>query len=201
MNLEFAQLCYRLVESQTKAGGNTSHDEEWLEQVERTKEFVQSRDLERAEITALKALELAESFPPDDRRQGISLEILTEILFSKKKFALCAPFLMRLLEMYRRCLGPTHLDTGTIIHNIAMLYQEWGKLTDADKFFLDAIRIKSQSLGKDHRDVVAMTTQYAQLRSEIETKTPSPKIIRKQSKLTRTGQFSALQVPDNEFTV
>lgn len=189
------------VEMSENYAANTSQDEAWLEQMARTKQFVQARDLDRAELNALKALELAEAFPPDDRRQGVSLELLSEILFARRKFALCAPFLIRLLQMYKRCLGPSHLDTGTIVNNIAKLYQEWGKHDEADKYYLDAIRIKSQSLGKDHRDVVSLATQYAQFRSEIETSMPSPKIIRKQSnKLTRTGQFSALQVPDSEFT-
>lgn len=184
---------------------DTNHNEAaWREQVELTKKLVSLRDLDRAELNALAALEIAETFATDDRRQGVSIELLAEILFQKKKFALCAPFLIRLLEMYKRCLGPSHVDTGTIIHNIAMLYHEWGKLDLADRYFLDAIRVKSQSLGKDHRDVAALTAQYAQLRSEMETKTPSPKIVRKSSgKLSRTGQFAAMlqHVPDEEFAV
>jgi len=181
---------------------NTRLDNNWREHIELTKQLVQLRDLDRAELNALKALELAETFAPDDRRQGVSIELLSEILFQKKKYALCAPFLIRLLEMYKRCLGPSHIDTGTIIHNIAMLYHDWGKHSDADKFYLEAIRVKSQSLGKDHRDVGALTAQYSQLRTEIETAAPSgPKIIRKQSKLSRTGQFAVLQVPDDEFAI
>jgi tetratricopeptide (TPR) repeat protein len=180
---------------------NTRQDNSWREHIELTKQLVQLRDLDRAELNCLKALELAESFKPDDRRQGVSIELLSEILFQKKKYALCAPFLIRLLEMYKRCLGPSHLDTGTIIHNIAMLYHDWGKHADADKFYLEAIRVKSQSLGKDHKDVTALTAQYAQLKSDAETAAPSPKIIRKASKLTRTGQFAVLQVPDDEFAV
>lgn len=181
---------------------NSRQDNSWREHIELAKQFVTLRDLERAEVNALKALELAESFPTDDRRQGISLELLSEILFLKKRYAFCAPFLIRLLEMYKRCLGPMHSDTGTIMHNIAMLYHDWGKHLDADKYYLDAIRVKSQSLGKDHADVAALTAQYAQLRSDIERTAPSgPKIIRKQSKLTRTGQFSVSQVPDDEFAV
>ena len=185
------------------SGENTRQENSWREHLELAKQLLQFRDHDRAELNALKALEIAEGFAPDDRRQGVSIELLSEIFFAKKKYAICAPFLIRLLEMYKRCLGPMHLDTGTIAHNIAMLYHEWGKHSDAEKYYVDAIRIKSQSLGKDHRDVVALTAQYTQLRSESETasSSQSPKIIRKQSKLSRTGQFAVLQVPDDEFAI
>lgn len=164
---------------------------QWEELTALVRRLVQN-DLDQAELHCLNALEVAESFPADDRRQGITLELLTGIYFRKQQYPLCAPFLIRLLEMYKRCLGPNHLDTATIHQNVATLYQNWGKHSEASKCLLEAIRIKSSSLGKGHPDVEKLCADYAQLQAVVSTKQSGSRLALRQN-LTSTSQLSRIE--------
>ncbi len=176
----------------------------WEELAAQVKELIANRELERAEIVALQALAVAETFSLDDRRQGVSLELLTEILYQTKNYPYCAPFLVRLLEMYKRCLGPGHPDTGTIMHNVAMLYHSWGKYSEADYYYREAIKAKSKHFNKDSPEIADVTKHYAQLREAMVPETTPTRIAiqRVTNKLRRTGQFAAMtkNIPDDEFT-
>lgn len=159
--------------------------------------------LEDAQNQALKALAIAESFNPDDRRQGMALELLSGILFQKKLYAFSEPFMCRLVEMYKRCLGPQHLDTGTVLHNVALMYHGWGKLEEADSYYLQAVKVKSSHLAVDHPDMVVLTQNYAALRSVLVPleNAMKPKLPRPNNTdtLCLTGQFNVTSVPDSEF--
>ncbi len=136
----------------------------WQELVAKTQDAMAQSDLELARTCAFEALSLAETFPPDDRRQGIALELVTSVLYMKKQYQTCQPFLVRLLEMYKRCLGPEHIDTASIMHNLALLYHHSGKLEQADVQYLNAVKIKSAALGVEHPDVQQLTADYVDLR-------------------------------------
>lgn len=136
----------------------------WQELVSKTQEAIAQSDLELARTCAFEALSLAETFPPDDRRQGVALELVTSVLYLKKQYQSCQPFLVRLLEMYKRCLGPEHIDTASIMHNLALLYHHCGKLEEADVHYLKAVKIKSAALGVEHPDVQQLTADYVDLR-------------------------------------
>lgn len=117
-----------------------------------------------SEDLALAALKVAdESFQLDDRRIGITLELLSEIYYGTREYYKGAPIMTRLLDMYIRCLGPDHVDTGTVTHNAAMLYHSWNKYDEAEPFYLEALRIKKNGLGKAHPQVVALFGHYIQM--------------------------------------
>lgn len=165
---------------------------QWEESTALARRFASQNELEQAELHSLNALEVAESFPADDRRQGITLELLTGIYFRKQQYPICAPFLIRLLEMYKRCLGPNHVDTATIHHNVAMLYQNWGKPLQACKFLVEAIRIKSNSLGRNHPDVEKLCAEYAKLQAGESVKQSGSRSALRQN-LTATSQVRRIE--------
>lgn len=176
----------------------------WQELIAKSQEQLANGKLEEAQNSALQALAVAEAFAPDDRRQGMSLELLSGILFRQKKYAVCEPFLCRLVAMYKRCLGNEHVDTGTILHNVALMYQGWGRLEEADAYYLQAVKVKSAHLGVDHPDMVVLTANYAALRSVLvpleEAMRPRVKQYNNTDTLSLTGQFNVASVPDSEFS-
>ncbi|MDZ4836392.1 MAG: tetratricopeptide repeat protein [Candidatus Melainabacteria bacterium] len=179
----------------------------WQQLMAKSQEQLASGKLDDAQNNALQALAMSESLPPDDRRQGMSLELLTGILFRKKQYGLSEPFMRRLLEMYKRCLGAEHLDTGTVFHNVALLYHGWGKLEDADAYYLKAVKVKSKHLPAEHPDMVVLTGNYAALRSVLvpleQAMRPRLPIedVSKNDTLSLTGQYNVASVPDGEFGV
>jgi len=177
----------------------------WQLVISKAQELMAKNRLEEAQAAALEALALAEFFSPDDRRQGMSLELLTGILYQRKQYALSEPFMCRLLEMYRRNLGAEHLDTGTVLHNVALLYHHWGKLEDADRFYLSAVKVKSSHLGSEHPDMTVLTANYAQLRSVLVPLENAMRPLETRSKnsdtLSLTGQFNVQSVSDAEFAM
>ncbi len=174
----------------------------WQQLMAKAQEQLAIGKLEDAQNHALRALAVAESFAPDDRRQGMALELLSGILFQKKLYAFSEPFMCRLVEMYKRCLGPQHLDTGTVLHNVALMYHGWGKLEEADAYYLQAVKVKSAHLAVDHPDMVLLTQNYAALRSVLvpleNAMNPKPRYNNTDT-LCLTGQFNVASLPDSEF--
>lgn len=175
----------------------------WQELMSKAQEQMSKGKLDDARSAALEALALSESFGPDDRRQGMSLELLSAILFQKKEYQLGEPFMCRLLEMYKRNLGPEHLDTGTVMHNVALLYHGWGKLESADQLYLQAVKVKSKHLGSDHPEMIVLTGNYAALRSVLvpleEAMRPRTPPATRADTLSLTGQFNVASIPDSEY--
>ncbi|MBX9690742.1 MAG: tetratricopeptide repeat protein [Cyanobacteria bacterium] len=157
---------------------------------------------EEAEKLALAALEEAECFEMDDRRLGITLELLSEIYYMTQQYNRGAPITRRLLQMYIRCLGADHLDTGTVTHNAAMLYHSWGKFDEAEPFYVQALRIKKNRLGRAHPQVMTLLGHYIQLlyqtdrvREAEELKATA--IAVSSGKFNRSGQWTAVKPPDD----
>lgn len=157
---------------------------------------------DEAEKIALSALEEAECFEPDDRRLGITLELMSEIYYITKHYNRGAPVVRRLLQMYIRCLGPDHIDTGTVTHNAAMLYHSWGKHLEAEPFYVQALRIKKNRLGRAHPQVMTLLGHYIQLlyqtdRVKEAEELKSTAIAVSSGKFTRSGQWKAAPPPED----
>lgn len=142
-------------------------EEFWQKNVHEVQRLIDQKKLDSAENIGLRLLEVSEEFERDDKRLGITLELLSQIYYRKCEYHYGAPVLMRLLQMYRRCLGPDHLDTGTITHNAAILYQAWKKYNEAGIFYQQSMYIKSSKLGYEHPDVALIRNNYARYLREI----------------------------------
>lgn len=121
------------------------------------------RAFEEAEALWLAALELAESDEEGSARLTASLEGLTEAFWLQRKYSLAAPILRRLLRIYKKHSGAGHFHYGIIANNMAMLYHSWGKLAEAEPFYIEAFRIKRVSLGESHPDTISILRNYSRL--------------------------------------
>lgn len=152
---------------------------------------------EEGESLALAALEVAEEFESEDRRLSVTLEILAEIYYVQSKYGQGAPICKRLLKLYTKTLGPDHLDTGIIAHNLAMLYHSWGKLSQAEPYYKQALKIKSDKYGPRHLEVLTLLGHYTTLlyqtnRAMEAEKLRAQAIAVSSGRFTRSGRWEAI---------
>ncbi|MBX9691642.1 MAG: tetratricopeptide repeat protein [Cyanobacteria bacterium] len=194
-----------MTESSLKSTGSANSpdpSEEWAGLIQNVEMLIDKQDYEEAERLALRALEFAETFAVNDRRLGVTLELLSQLYFFAGQFQYGAPVIMRLLQMYRRLLGHNHVDTATITYNAAVLYHSWRKFEEAGVFYQQAMYIKACKLGSDHPEVESIRKDYAvYLRDASRTKgrvtrnlraikAPPPESSR--DKMRRSGQWTAV---------
>ncbi|MBX9670532.1 MAG: tetratricopeptide repeat protein [Candidatus Obscuribacterales bacterium] len=191
----------------------SERDIRWKKFVAETERLFKEENYNDAERAGLRALEIAESYRRDDPRLGITLELLSRIYYHNSKFQYGAPVIMRLLQLYRRCLGQDHLDTGTVTHNAALLYHAWRKPDEAGVFYQQAMYIKSAKLGLEHQEVEAIRDDYAAYLKEVGAHSagklsykplPNEKLSAVQGttdrdRFTLSGQFEALPKELFEF--
>ncbi len=66
----------------------------------------------------------------------------------------------RLLRIYLENYGAGHFHVGIIANNTAMLYHAWGKLQEAEPFYLQAYDIKRKIFGEGHAEVLLLLNNY-----------------------------------------
>jgi tetratricopeptide (TPR) repeat protein len=160
-----------------------------------------NEDYDQAEELALAALEEAEEWELSDRRLSISLECLSEIYYMQAKYSNGAPVCKRLLKLYSDTLGPDHLDTAIIAHNLAMLYHSWGKLPQAEPYYRKALKVKTQVLGQRHPEVMTLLGHYTamlyQMNRAAEAEQLRATAIQvSNGRFTRSGRWEAI-IPPN----
>lgn len=184
-----------MAETASKTSGPTPQPASWGGLVKQVEESIESKDYEKAENLALEALAISEDYPPDDNRQGITLELLVDIYYYTKQYLYAAPVMMRLLQMYRRCLGVKHPDTVTVTFNAGRLYHEWAKFEEAQAFYNLALKLKREALGNNHPEVQQVAKHFEQLRQDMQKpkEVNRPVVTRKANRMKKTGQWDALK--------
>jgi tetratricopeptide (TPR) repeat protein len=120
-----------------------------------------------AEHVWLAALEEAEDWAENDKRRGYTLEKLCECLWYQGKFPDAIPYCEKLVIFQRKTLGDTHVDTGSMIGNLAMLYHAQSLYKEAEPFYKQAIAIKEQHLGSNHQEVLRLKSVYADVLNNL----------------------------------
>lgn len=167
----------------------------WGGLVKEVEQLIEQKQFTEAENLALEALALSEDYPPDDNRQGITLELLVDIYYHTKQYIYAAPVMMRLLQMYRRCLGMNHPDTATVTFNAGRLYHEWSKFDEAQAFYNLALKLKKDILGENHPDIGSILEHVQQLKVDMHAPKERlrPVVTKRKSRMARTGQWDAIK--------
>lgn len=187
----------RMAEITANKSGNNSmapQPASWGGLVKQVEENIEVKNFQKAESLALEALAISEDYPPDDNRQGITLELLVDIYYHTRQYLYAAPVMMRLLQMYRRCLGVKHPDTVTVTFNAGRLYHEWAKFDEAQAFYNLALKIKRDALGEDHPEVQTLLQHCDQLKKDMHKPLQfvKPVVTKKVNRMKKTGQWDAL---------
>lgn len=119
-----------------------------------------------AERLWLSALEYAEELGVSDPHLlYYTLESLAEVLWFNHRYDLAAPICIRLLVAYVQRSTIDHLDVGLMAHNLALIYHQWGKPVDAERFYKVAIQVLGLRLGTRNERFIALLESYTKLLS------------------------------------
>ncbi|MBW2368638.1 MAG: tetratricopeptide repeat protein, partial [Deltaproteobacteria bacterium] len=66
-------------------------------------------------------------------------------------------------SIYEKALGPDHPDVAMILNNLASLYVNQGRYTQAELLYKRALSIYEKTLGPDHPDVATSLENLAVL--------------------------------------
>lgn len=129
-----------------------------------------------AEKHFVKALEVAETFPPNDNRLYFSLGQLAEIYRLQSKFVEAEQILKRTLAIDEKILGPKHPNRALNLNNLAANYRIRGRYEEAESLLKQALKILEESLGKEHVLVGNILEHYAHLLHKMDRSVEAEKL-------------------------
>ena len=68
------------------------------------------------------------------------------------------------VTLYEQLLGPDHWEVALALNNLALVYDEWGKYTEAEPRFRRILTMLEQTLPPDHPDLVGILHNLARCR-------------------------------------
>ncbi|MHB8595796.1 MAG: tetratricopeptide repeat protein [Ktedonobacteraceae bacterium] len=68
------------------------------------------------------------------------------------------------VDLYEQLLGPDHWEVAHALNNLALVYEEWGKYTEAEPRFRRVLTILEQTLPPNHPDLAGSLHNLAQCR-------------------------------------
>ncbi|MZH03204.1 MAG: tetratricopeptide repeat protein [Nitrospinae bacterium] len=136
-----------------------------------------------AEKHFVKALELAEDFPPGDHRLYFSLGQLAEIYRIQSKFSEAEQVIQRTLEVDEEVFGATHPNRALNLNNLAANYRVQGKYPEAEALLKQALKILEDSFGKDHVLVGNILEHYAYLLKKMDRSAEAEKLENRYKKI------------------
>ncbi|MGE3765541.1 MAG: tetratricopeptide repeat protein [Kofleriaceae bacterium] len=113
-----------------------------------------------------QALELFEkAFGPSDRRVGQTVMNLA-MLAAETDSPEALPLYARALAIHERALGPRHPEVALTLANRAIALANAGRFDDADRDLERALAIRTEVLGRDHRDTIGTLQTMALVAEE-----------------------------------
>jgi len=120
-------------------------------------------EAERLWLAALECVEEIGRRNPD--QLFYTLESLAEVLWLNRRYDLAAPVCRRLLTSYLDRSSADHLDVGLMAQNLALIYHQWNKPFEAERFYKIAVQVVGLRLGTRHRRFVTLLESYTKLLS------------------------------------
>lgn len=106
--------------------------------------------LSDAERDSTEAISMFRRTEQQTRALGMALNVHGMILLSKADYAGAEPLFKESIEIMRSIYGDRHVEVAGIMQNLAALYMQMGRATDAQSMFESSVAIFSETLGPDH---------------------------------------------------
>ena len=87
-------------------------------------------------------------------------------LDAEGRYAEAEPFARKALELGQREFGPDHPTTGTLLNNLAALYQAQGRYAEAEPLYRRSLAITLKALGPGHPNLATGLENYAAMLRE-----------------------------------
>jgi len=110
-----------------------------------------------------QALNIAESFAPEDSRFVHSLDRIGETLYRLEKYGQAEMAWGRSLQSKLRVLGSNHPAVAVTANNLAGLHYLMGRYSEAESYTLKCIEIYENGLGPEHPNVAICLHNLASL--------------------------------------
>lgn len=153
--------------------------------------FRESRYTE-AEKHFVKALKLAEVFPPNDNRRHFILYQLGEIYRIQSKFSEYDLILKQIITIDENRFGAKHPNVALGLNNLAGIYRARGKYEEAEALLKQALKILEGALGEEHPLVGNILEHYAYLLHKMGRSVEAEKLER------RYGAIYSTQSTENQ---
>jgi tetratricopeptide (TPR) repeat protein len=99
----------------------------------------------------------------DELREAKALSEKVVELYGEGKYPEATEIAKRALKIREKALGPEHPDTGTIINNLALLYETQGDYAAAEPLYQRALVISEKTQGPDHPETATSLNNLAVL--------------------------------------
>lgn len=116
----------------------------------------------QAESYLRTALQLAESFPPNDLRLIKTLRNLAMVLASEEKFAEAEQVQRREIELKEKAFGDTQ-DLASSLNNLGVLCFNQAKYKEGEEAYKRVISIDEKILPRNHPERILSMENYAKL--------------------------------------
>jgi len=166
----------------------------WDEYKKTAEKAQQEGKFSYAEHVWLSALTKAGKWSDNDKRMAYTLEKLCECLWFQGKFADAVPYCQKLVMFHRKTLGDTHLDTGAMIGNLAILYHAQSLYKEAEPYYRQSIAIKTSHLGEDNPEVLRLKSVYADVLNKLKHQTTDASELTARM-WSRTGEHPVFTEP------
>lgn len=138
-------------------------DDEWDILIEEARELYGAGQLDRAEVVAKKALDLAEKNIERGPDVATSLDNLATVYLLQDQYGQAEPLLKRALAIKTKALGPDHPDVAWSLNALAVIYYFQGQYAQAEEPFKRSLAIWENAFGPDHPTVARSLNLLAEL--------------------------------------
>jgi len=145
---------------------DSSNHPSWEKDMAEAQHDILAQRLPAAEEKLSEALQLAKTFPPDDRRRVKTLHQLADVYHSEGKDALAEPLLKEELTINQRTFGPADLHVASSLDALAGVLSSQGKYLESEALYRKALGIKEQVLGPNHPSIVRTLESLAAVEAE-----------------------------------
>ncbi len=115
------------------------------------------------ELLDRAAKEIDRSFTGGPRHEAAIRQAIGRSYIRLGEYSKAEPHLRRNLEIRRKVLGPEDPATLHAMHNIALLFHDWGKLAEAEPLTRSVLEARRRVLGPEHPDTLLETNNLASL--------------------------------------
>jgi YD repeat-containing protein len=85
---------------------------------------------------------------PHELSIAASLDVLAQSAYDERRVDESRILHERALQLRRRHLGSSHPAAGVNLHGLGRIYHEWGRYTEAEHYYLDAVRLFAGGVSK-----------------------------------------------------
>ncbi|CAN5294262.1 hypothetical protein BH10CYA1_BH10CYA1_28660 [soil metagenome] len=153
----FRQRCSSKCAEQTLRLEHEDINQVWMQCVTDAREAAHFKRYDRAEELLKSSIE----FSTNTQQLAYSNSFLAEIYYQTREYEKAEPLCLEVISLHYNNEESTHrADLATALHNTAYLYQAMKQFDQAEKCYLEAVRIRTEFMKFDDVLMIAVVHDY-----------------------------------------